>query len=113
MVQFIEALTRNNALLDLVISNHAVLITNVHITHLGVAGIITGFHSMLAVSNKHILERKNTNREQIFQDEGCPSSLRLGGDIGINEYNRKGNYSKRQTSLQSIFPWGRSLERQK
>lgn len=31
MVQFIEALTRNNALLDLVISNYAELITNVHI----------------------------------------------------------------------------------
>ena len=36
MVQFIEAPTRNDALLDLIISNHAELITNVQIKeHLG------------------------------------------------------------------------------
>lgn len=40
MVQFIEALTRNDALLDLVISNHAELVTNVRIKeHLGSSDI--------------------------------------------------------------------------
>ena len=115
MVQLIEAPTRNDALLDLVISNHAERITNVQIKeHLGSSDHNMILFDVSCKQKPHTGRIKTLNFKRAhfprmraaLQDLDCQRILASMGT------DRNGNSSKRLfvNSLQSIFQWAIRLK---